>query len=122
MKIFQFTPPSPLKVSEVQTQEALAATRKTGAKNSSAGSAPDFASVLKCAAEKDAALSGGPGGAVFQENRRAMQLPPQSELGLAGRLLNLLNSDIRRANPEALRNVHNLEGLIYVYNNADGRI
>ncbi|MDR1045937.1 MAG: hypothetical protein LBP33_12640 [Candidatus Adiutrix sp.] len=73
MKIFQFAPNPLLKTRPAAGSEAAA---------------PDFASVLKQAADKAQAPSAGPGRAVFQENVRALQLPSPSELRLAGRLIN----------------------------------
>jgi len=104
MKIFQFTP------NIIKSPET--AKKSAGPGRTEGGS--DFGSVLKKAAAKNE--SAGPGGAVSLENRRALQVPSAGDLGLAGRLLGLLKSDIQAASPEALNNVHNLEGLIYVYN------
>ena len=101
MKIFRFTP-NPLmnKVSgPTRTERATA-------------SGADFASVLKAASGRP---SNGPGGVISLENQRALQLPPPSDLGQAGRLLGRLDSDIRSSTPEVLNRLHNLEGLVYVY-------
>ena len=113
MKIFQFMPNSLNKAPDKTNTEKLRNGPKTG---KTAGG--DFASVLKAASGR--AGPAGAGGAVSQENLRASRLPSSTDLGQAGLLLSCLDSDIRAATPEMLRNVHNLEGLVYVYskNNA----
>lgn len=105
MKILQFIP-NPL-------NKAPERTRPEPAPNSSqAGvSKTDFAAILKVASTRP----DGPRGTVSQENLRALKLPTAGDLGQAGSLLNRLSADIRAATPEVLKNVHNLEGLIYVY-------
>lgn len=103
MKILQFTP-NPL-------INKPGPNRTGGA----AASGPDFASALKTAARRSQSVSDGPGGVISLENQRATQLPPPGDLGQAGRLLVHLDKDIRASTPEALNNLHNLEGLVYVY-------
>ena len=101
MKIFQFTP-NPLM------------TKIPGPARTERAAAPgaDFASALKAASSRS---SGEPNGVISLENRRALQLPPLSDLGQAGRLLGRLDSDIRSSTPEVLNRLHSLEGLVYVY-------
>ena len=101
MKILQFTP-NPL-------MTKISAPARTGR---AAAPGADFASVLKAASGRS---SGGPGGVISLENQRALQLPPLSDLGQAGRLLGRLDSDIRSSTPETLNRLHDLEGLVYVY-------
>lgn len=110
MKVYQFVPNPLNKGPERPGAEA-------GPKAAKPGS-PDFAAMLKAASSPATAGPGSPDGAVSQENIRALRLPPADELGRAGSLLNRLNTDIRAANPETLKNVHNLEGLVYVYSKA----
>jgi len=57
----------------------------------------------------------GPGGLVGLENRRARQLPPAGEMIEASRLMSRLDQSIRSASPEVLGRLHNLEGLICIY-------
>lgn len=109
MKILQFIPNPLNKAPERTSPEAAPSSVKAGA------SKTDFAAMLKAASAQPSARPDGPGGTVSQENLRALKLPPADELGMAGSLLNRLNTDIRAATPEALKSVHNLEGLIYVY-------
>lgn len=103
MKIYDFKANLPPKVGD------------SGRSKAPADTGSDFEAALKAASGRPAGAS-SPAGAVSQENCRALQLPPLSELGMAGRLLNQLGADIRAASPEILKSVHNLEGLIYVYN------
>ena len=108
MKIFQFTP------------NALAkTTQQTGGGKNTEAPGKDFASYLKKASspQSPSALPES-GQNVIMENLRALQLPSLNDLGQAGRLLGRLDSDIRAATPEALRNVHNLEGIIHIYSKA----
>ena len=100
MKIFQFTPNlSP----------------KTPADPARRPEAGGFAEHLKAASAGPA----GPGGVVSLENRRALRLPSTVDLGQAGQLLSRLDRSIRRASPEALRQVHDLEGLVCLYRRAN---
>ncbi len=107
MKILQFMPGSINKTLEAKNGQEVKQRLEAG---------QDFASILKTVSSQ--AGESGPGGAVSLENQRALQLTSQGDLGAAGRLLNLLKADIRAAKPESLKNVHNMEGLIYVYNKA----
>ncbi|MDR3135687.1 MAG: hypothetical protein LBU69_06305 [Deltaproteobacteria bacterium] len=52
---------------------------------------------------------------ISSENRLATQGASVEDVGLAGSLLNALISQIRASGPEALQNVHNLEGILYYY-------
>ena len=101
MKIFQFTP-NPLvnKVSSPIKTECKTA-KET-----------DFASILKSASSWPSSNSGG---VISMENQRALQLPPLSDLGQAGRLLDRLRRNIRSSTPGVLNSHHNLGGLVYVY-------
>lgn len=105
MKILKFEPILPSKIPE--------------SKRPSTSDGPDFESVIKSVAKRPAS-SPASTGAVGRENYRALTLPSASELGMAGQLLSRLGADIRAASPEMLKNVHNLEGLIYVYNKNSG--
>lgn len=109
MKILQFIPNPLNKAPDKPSNESASDAAKAGA------SKTDFAALLKAASAKPPSGPEGPGGTVSQENLRALKLPTADELGRAGQLLNRLNTDIRAATPEALKSVHNLEGLIYVY-------
>ncbi|MDR1920879.1 MAG: hypothetical protein LBS31_03950 [Candidatus Adiutrix sp.] len=104
MKIYQFTPPPAL----------------TGARDAKASEKTaqpvDFASVLKTAS---CPRPNAPGQAVSLENQRATHLPSLADMGLAGQLLGFLERGILSATPETLRNVHNLDGLVYVYSKND---
>ena len=108
MKILKFTPVLPTQGPEKNRSQNQ--TIQNGAN--------DFESLLKSASERPAPAAST--GAVGQENSRALQLPPLSELGMAGQLLNRLSADIRAASPETLKSVHSLEGLIYVYHKNNG--
>ncbi len=109
MKILQFTPSSLNKAPD-----------KISPDRTPAGSGADFASALKAASSRFTTPSAGPGGTVSSENQRALRLPSPGDLGRAGHLLQRLDADIRASSPEALKNVHSLEGLIYVYSKAGG--
>lgn len=104
MKIYQFPSPPPTRVQD----------KKIGGPQGGEG---DFASVLKeTAGQSRKPVSGGSGGIISIENQRALHIPPPVDLGLAGLLINRLKADISSSSPQTLENVHNLEGLIYVYN------
>ncbi|MDR0881389.1 MAG: hypothetical protein LBP55_02425 [Candidatus Adiutrix sp.] len=102
MKILPFTP-----------NLAPRALEKTGNKAGKTSQTTEFAAVLR------ETRSAGVGDTVSLENHRALKLPPPGDLGRAGQLLRGLATDIRSASPETLRKVHNLEGLIYIYNRSE---
>lgn len=58
---------------------------------------------------------GDPGKTVSMENMRASQVPPTSDMGRAGLLLDRLGGDIRSASSQRLSAIHNMETLVYVY-------
>ncbi len=114
MKIFQFTPHV-----RPETSTGPGAGRAPEAPKPGAPGA-DFSALLKEASSRPAVRPDGSGRIISLENQRARQLPSPTDLGQAGRLLGRLDSAIRAASPETLRNVHNLEGLVCVFAKTNG--
>ncbi len=108
MKIYQFTP-NPLKKALEKNGPERAGP------NTKAVAGPDFASVLKAVSPRPSPPAGSAGQIVSLENQRARDLPSPGDLGQAGLLLGRLQDDIRAASPAVLRDVHSLEGLVYIY-------
>ncbi|MGL4208972.1 MAG: hypothetical protein ACRCTY_06245 [Candidatus Adiutrix sp.] len=100
MKIYQFTVP-------------LAENKKINNKSSKKLPEEDnFAQILKTSSKK---ASSALGGVISLENKRAANQPSAEDINQATNLLMRLNDNIRHATPEALKKVHDLEGLVYVY-------
>ncbi len=74
----------------------------------------EFGKILNMELRSSSA-AGDPGKNVGLENIRASQVPPASDMGRAGLLLDRLGGDIRSASSQRLSAIHNMETLVYVY-------
>jgi len=104
MKILQFYPP-----------QNLSGASKTGSNENLKAKHDDFSSVLNSFSASAINKQNIPDGIISLENRRAINLPSTIDLSLAGSILKNLNCETRSAKPEQLNNVHNIEGVVHIY-------
>jgi hypothetical protein len=107
MKVLTFQPP-------------LVKTDLSGLHKDKSNNQQDFESILVKSSQNMAGPNQRPNvfavvDKISSENRLASQGASVEDVGLAGSLLNSLVSQISNSRPEALANVHNLEGILYYY-------